>query len=149
MTKNRCVTYSLVIACLLLAGTILYYIASNITNFNFSEQGTRLEFISDHNEKGFSKEKTIYTENGITTINFIGKITVNGTAEIAIIAANGNIVHSEIYKNMKSQTIRLEITNLFPNSYYIICFSSTDAQTGSLILSTSSPLVVHPEKPKR
>lgn len=150
--KNKRVAYGLVAACILIAGAFLYYIVSDITGIgfdNFGGQGTRLEFVSDHNIMGFSKEKTIYTENGITTINFTGKITVNGSAEISVIAENGDVVYNEVYENMKSQTIQLEITNLTPNSYYTICFSSTDAQAGSLILSTSSPLIVHPEKPER
>jgi len=152
MMKNKRVAYGLIAACLLIAGAFLYYIVSNITGIgfdNFGEHGTRLEFVSDHKTRGFSKEKTIYTENGITTINFTGKITVNDSAEISVIAENGDIVYSEIYDKMKSQTIQLEITNLSPNSYYTIRFSSTDAQTGRLVLSTSSPLIVHPEKPER
>ena len=152
MRKNKRVACVLSVACLLVAGVFLYYIVSTITGIGFHNlggQGTRLEFVSAHNTRGFSKEKTIYTENGITTINFTGKITVEGSAEISVIAENGDIVYSKSYENMKSQTIQLEITNLTPNSYYIIRFSSTDAEAGRLILSTSSPLIVHPEKPEK
>ena len=149
---NRRVVHSVTVACLLLAGVILYYIVVNTTGLGFSqfgEQRTRLEFVSEHSTKGFSKQKMIYTENGITSVNFTGKITVDGTAEIIVSAEDGTIIYRETYENMKSKSIQLDITDLSPFSYYTICFSSIDALSGKLILSTDVPLVVHPEKPER
>lgn len=62
-----------------------------------SEQGTRLEFNVDNPAGiGFNRDVTVYTENGITSVDFSGKITVDGTAEI-VVAANedGRLVYSE------------------------------------------------------
>lgn len=136
MMKNKRVAYGLIAACLLIAGAILYYIVSNVTGIgfdSFGEQGTRLEFISDHSTRGFSKEKTIYTENGITAINFTGKINVNGSAEISVIDENEDIVYNEIYEKMEMQTIQLEITNLSPNSYNKLPFDSASRENKNIV----------------
>jgi len=150
-TNKKAVAYILVVACLLLASVILYYIVSDVTGLSFDnmgEQRTKLEFISENNTNvGFSRKETIYTENGITSANLSGKITVNGTAEISIISEDGNVVYSDIYTNVKSRPIKFELTGLSPYSYYTMKFSSEDAQSGSLTLTSGESLLRQPEKP--
>lgn len=124
---------------------------SDVTGLSFDnmgEQRTKLEFISENNTNvGFSRKETIYTENGITSANLSGKITVNGTAEISIISEDGNVVYSDIYTNVKSRPIKLELTGLSPYSYYTMKFSSEDARSGSLTLTSGESLLRQPEKP--
>ena len=145
--------YILVTIFLLLASAILYYIVSSITGLafdNVGEQRTKLEFIYENNSDiGFDREETIYTENGITSINFSGKITVNGTAEISIISEDGNVVYSHIYTNVKSTSIKFRVTDLSPYSYYIVEFTSNDAQSGSLTLISDESLEKQPEHPEK
>lgn len=143
----------LVIIILLLPSIILYYIVSFIagqTFVNMGEQGTKLTFISENNtDIGFNREEAIYTESGITSINFSGKITVKGTADISIISEAGNVVYSHIYTNVKSTPIKFKVTGLSPNSYYFVKFTSEDAQSGSLTLISDESLEKQPEHPEK
>ena len=99
---------------------------------------------------GFNCETIIYTENGINSITFSGKITVEDTAEISIVSDDdGSIVYSETYSKVKAQTIDFEVTDLVPYRYYTLRFSSNDAKDGKLALTTDQKLVKQPERPEK
>lgn len=149
--NKKVAAYILAAVCLLIAGAVLYYNVSDVTSlgfYNVGGQKASLEFISESDtDVGFSQEEKIYTENGITSVNFSGKITVDGTAEISIISEDGNVAYSDIYTNVKSKSTKFEVTDMSPYSYYTVKFSSTDAQTGSLTLTSDKVLVKQPEHP--
>ncbi|GLC83288.1 hypothetical protein [Lacrimispora brassicae] len=141
--------------CIMAAGTLLYYLISNALQFEqfhlSNGEGTRFDFIIDSGtEVGFNRETIIYTENGINSIMFSGKIGVEGTAEISVVSDDDSgIVYSETYSNVKAQTIDFEVTDLVPYSYYTLRFSSDDAKSGKLTLVTDQKLVKQPERPER
>ena len=97
-------------------------------------------------EIGFERSTTIYTKSDVTKIPFLGKLTVDKTAEI-IITKNGSddIVYNSTYSNWKGEPIQFEVDNLVPNSYYTLKFFSKDAKTGYLLLMTDKSLVKSPK----
>lgn len=138
--------------CLLVAGTLLYHLLTNISfEFGVEGQGTGLEFNIDNPAgTGFNRDVTVYTENGITRVDFSGKITVDGTAEIIVTAnEDGSVVHSKSYSDLKSEAINFVIDNLNPCAYYILTFVSDNSKKGYLLLTTNESLVERPEQPAR
>lgn len=139
--------------CIITAGILLYYLISNTLLFGqfplSKGDGTSLNFNNKSaTQTGFNSETTVYTENGIDSIVFSGKVTVEGTAEICVVSDDdGSIVYRETYSNVKAQAIDFEVTGLVPYSYYTLRFSSGDAKNGKLTLRTDQKLVKQPEWP--
>lgn len=156
-TKNNShvkAAYIVTAICLITAGILFYFLFTAIfADWRFkgnSGQGTRLEFNTDNSEEaGFNREMTIYTEDGITKAVFSGKITVDGTSEI-IVAANedGRIVYCGTYSDLKDESIKLEINDLEPYTYYTISFCSDNANKGHLLLTSNDSLAKRPETPE-
>lgn len=97
-------------------------------------------------EIGFERSTTIYTKSDVTKIPFLGKLTVDKTAEIIITKnENGDIVYNPTYSNLKGEPIQFEVDNLVSNSYYTLKFFSKDAKTGYLLLMTDKSLVKSPK----
>lgn len=134
-------------ACLIAAGVLLCFLFGNIvtkskTVFEFTPGGA--------GNNGFKREATVYTEDDTTYVKFSGKITADGTAEIALLSEDGNtVIYSETYTAISSRKIDIEITGLTPQTYYILRFSSNDAKTGHLLLTTEQALTERPERPEK
>lgn len=144
--------YIVTALCLLVAGALLYHLLTNISfEFAVSGQGTRFEFNIDNSAgPGFNRNVTVYTENGITKVDFSGKITVDGTAEIIVTAnEDGSVVYSKSYSDLKSETINFVIDSLNPYTYYTLTFASDNSKKGYLLLTTNESLVERPERPAR
>jgi hypothetical protein len=152
MTKTSKIKigYILIGICLLTAGALLSHLLTNAVGAwgGTSAQGTVLDFEVDSTGSGFHCEKTIYTENGMSGIVFSGKITVDGTAVIAIVAEDGSVVYDKTYTSVTAQALRFEVSGLSPYTYYTLKFSSSDAAQGDLRLTTDQKLVKSPEHPE-
>ena len=141
--------------CIIAAGTLLYYLISNTLLFGqfplSNGEGTRLNFTNNSGTQiGFDSETTLYTENGISSIVFSGRVTVEGTAEISVVSDDdGSTVYRETYSNVKAQTIDFEVTDLVPYSYYTLRFSSANGKNGKLTLMTDQKLVKQPDRPEK
>lgn len=110
---------------------------------------TVLRFTADGvRNGGFSREAVVYTEDGATYVNFSGDITTDGTAKISLIAESGEVVYSDTYTSVESQKLDIKITDLTPQTYYILRFSSNNAKTGHLFLTTEQTLVERPAVPE-
>ncbi len=149
------VAYIITGVCILAAIALLILIfTNNFGDFNFTSNGyggTKLEFMSNSGQaNGFNREATLFADERIASVNFLGKITVDGTAEISVISnENGSIVFSEIYTAVKSKKIALEAKDLAADTYYTLRFSSNDSKKGYLLLTTNESLVERlPELPK-
>jgi len=133
--------------CIIAALGLLYSLFNNLfvdtsrTVLRFTADGVRNE--------GFSREAVVYTEDGATYVNFSGNITTDGTAEISMIAEDGEVVYSDTYTAVKSKKLDIKIADLTPQTYYILRFSSHDAKSGHLFLTTEQALVERPEVPER
>jgi len=159
--KNRRFATAHVITgiCILIAGVLLGFIVSgNLGDFSFSTatgHGTKIEFNANNGwESGFNRQATLYTEDGLTSVTFSGKVTVDGTAELSIISnVDGSIAYSETYTDLNAKTIEVNVNGLTPNAYYTLRFFSNNAKKGHLILTTNQALVESPEeipeKPER
>lgn len=137
----------IIVVCLIAAAVLLCFLFNDIV----IRQGTVFEFKAGGTvNNGFSREAIVYTEDGTTYVAFTGKITTDGTAEIALLSDDGNtIIHSETYTAVNSEKIDIEITGLTPQTYYILRFSSNNAKTGYLLLTTEQALVERPERPEQ
>ncbi len=144
-TKIRA-AHIITVVCLITATVLLYFLVNNIV----IRQGTVFEFkASGTGNNGFNREAIVYTEDGTTYVTFAGKIKTDGTAEISMIAEDGKVVYSDTYTAVKSEKLDIKITNLTPQTYYILRFSSNNANTGYLLLTTEQALVERPERPER
>lgn len=134
------------VVCLIATAILLCFLVNNI----IIRQGTVFEFkVGGAGNNGFSREAIVYTENGTTYVTFAGKITTDGTAEITLLSNDGNtIIQSETYTAVNSKKIDIEITGLTSKTYYILRFSSNNAKTGYLLLTTEQALVERPERPE-
>ncbi|BDF70449.1 hypothetical protein CE91St41_23240 [Oscillospiraceae bacterium] len=139
--------YIVAAVCLLAAGALLCH----FFEFGVHGQGTRLAFNIDNPAgNGFSRDLTVYTENGITRAAFSGRITVDGTAEITVAAnEDGGVVYRESYTDLKSKTIEFVLDDLKPYAYYTLRFASDDSKGGHLLLVTDESLVERPERAAR
>ena len=139
--------YVVTAICLLAAGALF----CRLFELGVHGQGTRLAFNIDNPAgNGFSRDLTVYTENGITRAAFSGRITVDGTAEITVTAnEDGSVVYRESYSNLRSKTIDFVVDNLNPYAYYTLRFASDDSKAGHLLLVTDESLVERPERPAR
>ncbi len=157
MKKNKKFTILHIVTgiCILAAGTLIGFIVSNgFGDFSFDTiagQGTKIEFASDSAwENGFHREATVYTEGGITSVAFSGKVTIDGSATLAIVSNNdGSVVYNKTYTNTKAEIIEITVDDLIPYTYYTLIFSSDNAQKGHLILTTDQKLAESPERPSR
>lgn len=149
------IAHIITVICILIASALLYCISSNIfSGFRFDTrtgQGTTIDFISnDGAGVGFNRETIIYTEKGITSITFSGKISVDGTAQISVVSDDdGSIIYSKTYSDIRAKTIDFEVTGLAPYCYYTLRFSSGDGKAGKLALTTDQSLVKHPVRPEK
>ena len=146
------ITHIITGICLLAIGALLYhFIAGAFDGFGTtSGQGTVFEFRSNGDwNNGFNREAIVYTEDGVTSITFSGNITTDATAEISLVTADGNAVFSRTFVAVNSQVINFDIVDLMPYAYYTLRFSSTDASSGHLVLTTEQSLVERPAIPKR
>ena len=140
--------------CIIAAGTLLCYLISNTLLFGqfplSKGDGTTLNFDNNSSTQiGFNSETTLYTENGIDSFVFSGKVTVEGTAEISVVSDDdGSIVYRETYSNVKAQAIDFEVTGLVPYSYYTLRFSSGDGKNGKLTLRTDQKIIKQPQRPE-
>jgi len=154
-TNKEITAHVITALCILVGGILLYHLITNdlqSEQFHIPDgQGTRFDLISDSGTRaGFNREAIIYTENGITSVAFSGKITVEGSAEISIVSDNdGSTAYSETYSDVKAKTINLEVTGLTPYSYYTLRFYSNSAKMGKLALTTDQSLVKSPERPEK
>ena len=153
--KNKVIIAHIVTwLCIIAAGTLLYYLISNTLLFGqfplSTGEETKINFTNKSGTQiGFNSEMTLYTENGIDSIIFSGKVTVEGTAEISVVSDDdGSTVYRETYSNVKLQTINFEVTNLIPYSYYTLRFSSGDGRNGKLTLRTDQKIVKQPQRPE-
>jgi hypothetical protein len=155
-TNKTKIAHIITIICVSLSGVLFHHIFSKgAWEINFSGAsagGTRFKF--DIDGGGFDRGVTIYTENGITSVDFSGRITVRGTADIYITSnESGSIVYSETYTNTNAQKIDFKVSGLEPYSYYTLRFSSGDAEKGQLTLTTNQSLVEQyqklPQRPER
>ena len=149
--KNRS-TNAIIITCVAIAAILVCFLCNNIFSAigGTSGHGTLLEFKADSSRNsGFSREAIIYTENKTIDVAFSGSITTDGTAEISILSYDGTVTFSQTYSAVNSKKIKIEVLGLTPQTYYILRFSSKDAKTGHLVLTTEQSLVERPEVPMR
>lgn len=141
--KNRA-AHIITVVCLITATALLYFLFNDI----LIRQATAFEFKADGTgNNGFNREAIVYTEDGTTYVTFAGKITTDGTAEITLLSDDGNtIIHSETHTAVNSEKIDIKITDLTPQTYYILRFSSDNANIGHLFLTTEQALVERPER---
>lgn len=145
------IAHIITVVCIGGAIVLLYFLFNNIFTAlgGTSGHGTLLEFKADSDgNSGFSREAIIYTENNTTNVIFSGSITTDGTAEISILSDDGTVAFSKSYSSVKSEKINIEVQGLTPQTYYVLRFSSDDAKTGYLVLTTEQSLVERPEVPK-
>lgn len=138
--------------CIIALVIVLSFNFARMWNFNVPETlGTKLELTAAGNQKtGFQSKQSIYTDGNATDISLHGKITVNGTAELEIVSdEDGSVVFTNTFTAAKDQTVKVDLKNLTPNSYYTLTFSSNDANNGKLTLESDQSLVKSPEKPER
>lgn len=153
--NKRKTAYFMMGICLLAAGALLYYLLIPIfEDFEFKRigrKGTTLEFDVDNPAgMGFDHDVTVYTENGITSVAFTGKVTVEGSAEIMVTANEDNrVVYQGEYSHLNAEKIYFKVDDLVPYSYYTLRFSSKDAKKGALLLEANQSLAEHPERQKR
>lgn len=149
---TRIAAHLITVICILAAGGVLFHIISTCWNFGFAGvvgQGTRIEFKPNIQDNSFNKEMEIYTGDDITSVFFSGKITVDGTANISIISNDdGSTAYSKLYTAVKEEKIQFDVSNLAPDSYYTLIFSSTHAKKAYLILTTNHSLREPPKRPE-
>lgn len=140
------------VVCLGIAAVLLCFLFDDIFRAfgGASGQGTVFEFKTNGSgNSGFSREAIVYTEDGVTYAALSGNITTDGTAEISMCSEDGAVIYSETYTAVNSEELDIVVNGLTPQTYYILKFSSNDAKTGYLFLTTEQALVERPEVPVR
>lgn len=149
--KKMGIVISIAIIVFIAFVVISSFFIARFWNYSVPEgDGTKIEFVtSTDSGTGFFHELEIYTNRGITSIALSGKITVDGTAEVKIISNDtGSVVYTETFTSVNDKTVKINLSDLAPNAYYTITFSSEDAENGKLILEGKQGLVKSPDKPE-
>lgn len=111
-------------------------------------QGTRLSFTGT--ESGFRHEASLYTEGGLTGIHLTGQITVDGVAEVSLVAEkDGSLIYSKTFTDSNGESVTIEVDGLSPYSHYKLRFIGAEAKSGALFLTTEQSLAQRPESPVR